>query len=230
MPTSDIGSVFSCRLGLWPYEAKSDDAALGYNSRFWRDSIILSSNSEYTQPLRSIGYLSGLFDFYLPSHGSVSDFRGESPVKTVGLSSDLLLLKKSSKPNHYSAHKKFDRSKKYPLDHKRCVDYEPELRNVLTLRNHELYAETAKRDFASKVRSPGRPDRNDPISELARKFELENPNLYPDPIVKFIFLICRIGEIHFFELFKCYVPKKVWPEYPGSVRVQMGVCIENFYK
>ena len=150
-----------------------------------------------------------LSDFGVLSYGSLSDSRGESPIKPIGLSSNFLHFKPKVRNRMVNRHAKVRKTHQTPIDPKLCVDSESELRNVLTLRNHELYAETAKRDFASKVRSPGRPDRNDPISELARKFELENPNLYPDPIVKFIFLICRIGEIHFFELFKCYVPKKV---------------------
>ena len=47
--SSDIGSVWSGRLGLRTYEAKSDVAALDYNSRLRGDSTVLSSYSESAQ-------------------------------------------------------------------------------------------------------------------------------------------------------------------------------------
>ena len=69
------------RVGLRTYEAKSDVAALDYNSRLRGGVKFLSSYSELTQNLRPIGYFVYLPDFRVPSNGSVSDVRGQSPVK-----------------------------------------------------------------------------------------------------------------------------------------------------
>ena len=56
VPSSEIGSVRSGRLGLRTYETKSDVAALAYFSRLRGDITFLSSYSESTQSLGSAGY------------------------------------------------------------------------------------------------------------------------------------------------------------------------------
>ena len=74
MPSSDIGSVRSDQAGLRAYEAKSELSALAYNSRLRGVVTFLSSDSESTQNMESIGYLSDPLDFCVPSYGSVSEF------------------------------------------------------------------------------------------------------------------------------------------------------------
>ena len=87
VPSSDIGSVRSGRHGFPTSDPEPDFTTWGYNSRLRRASTFLSSDSESTQNLGSIGYLVHLSDFRVPSYGSVSGFRGESLVKAVGLRS-----------------------------------------------------------------------------------------------------------------------------------------------
>ena len=78
MPSSDIGSVRSGRHGVPTSDAETDFTVWAYNSRFWGASTFLSSYSESTQNLGSIGYLVDLSDFRVLSYYSVSDFRLET--------------------------------------------------------------------------------------------------------------------------------------------------------
>ena len=64
MATSDVGSVRSVR-----------HCRLGFSMRLRTYSTFLSSDSEPTQNLGAIGYLSGLSGFRVPRYGAVSDFR-----------------------------------------------------------------------------------------------------------------------------------------------------------
>ena len=84
LPSSDIGSG---RHGVPTSDDEPYFSTWGYNSRLRRVSTFLSSYSESTQNLGSIGYLVDLSDFRALSYGSVSDFRGEPLVKTVKLCS-----------------------------------------------------------------------------------------------------------------------------------------------
>ena len=85
MPSSDFGSVRSCRPRPRTSEVKSFSAALVYNSRLRGVSTFLSSDSESTQNLGSIGNLMDLSDVRVPSYGSVSDFRLEIDQIPMGL-------------------------------------------------------------------------------------------------------------------------------------------------
>ena len=87
VPSSDIGSVRSDRHGVPTSDAELYFTTWGYNSRLRRASTFLNSDSESTQNLGSICYSVHLSDFCVPSYGSVSDFRGESLLKAVGLCS-----------------------------------------------------------------------------------------------------------------------------------------------
>ena len=75
---SDIGSVRSGRHGVPTSDAEGDFTVWIYNSRLRGVSTFLSSYSESTQNLGSIGYLMDLSDFRVLSYGSVSDFRLEA--------------------------------------------------------------------------------------------------------------------------------------------------------
>ena len=85
MPSSDIESVRSGQLGLRTYEPMVDVAALNHNSRLRVDNTFQSSYSGSTQNLGYVGCFWDLSDFRVPSYGSVLDFRGESPVKSIGI-------------------------------------------------------------------------------------------------------------------------------------------------
>ena len=87
VPSSDIGSVRSGRHGVPTSDAETDFTVWAYNSQLRGAGTFLSSYSESTQNLGSTGYLVHLSDFRVRSYGSVSDFRGESPAKPIGLCS-----------------------------------------------------------------------------------------------------------------------------------------------
>ena len=106
VPSSDIGSTRSVRLGPLTYEAKPDVVAVVYNSQLCGDITFLSSYSKYTQNLGSIEYLMDLSDFRVPSYGLVSDLRGESPVKPIGLGSVLLRFKPKIRDRTVTRHMK----------------------------------------------------------------------------------------------------------------------------
>ena len=74
VPSSDIGSVWSSRVGHRTCEVKSD-------------VIVINST------LGSIGYLSELSDFRVRSCGSATELRGEPPTKTGQIHRILLLFK-----------------------------------------------------------------------------------------------------------------------------------------
>ena len=111
--SSKTWSARSSRLGLRTYEAKSDVAALDYNSRLRRDIPFLSS---YSDP----------------------DFEGEFPVKLIGLCSDLLCFKPKVRNRTVTRHTKVRKVHQIAYRPELCLDSESELRNVLTLHNREL--------------------------------------------------------------------------------------------
>ena len=82
VPSSGMGSVRKCRLGIRTNEAKPNDTAVDYNPRFWRDISFLSSYTKSTQVGAPVGHLSDLSVFLVPSYGSVVGFLGESPVQS----------------------------------------------------------------------------------------------------------------------------------------------------
>ena len=140
---SDIGSVRSGWVGLRTYEAKSDINVLDYNSRLRRDSAYPSSYSISTQNVGSIGYLSNLLDFRVSSYGSVSDFRGESPVKPVRICFDLLRFKPKLRNRTVTRHTK-DR-KVIQIWAQKCI-WEIWTQKC---RNRELQAKVVNSDLAS---------------------------------------------------------------------------------
>ena len=71
VPSLDIGSVWSVGPGL-------RTSALTYNSRSREVNTFLSSDSDSTQNLASIGYLVDFSDSRVPSYGSVSGLRLEN--------------------------------------------------------------------------------------------------------------------------------------------------------
>ena len=87
VPSLDIGSVRSDRHGVPNSDGETGVIVWASNSRFRRYIIFLKTDSESTQNLGSIVHLMKLSDFCVSSYGSVSDFRGESLVQTVGLCS-----------------------------------------------------------------------------------------------------------------------------------------------
>ena len=77
-------------------------------------STFLSSDSESTHNLESIGYLSDLSDFRVPSYGSISDFRGESPFKTGQIQRTLLRFKPKLRNRTITRHTKVRKVRQIP--------------------------------------------------------------------------------------------------------------------
>ena len=135
MPSSDIGSVRSDRHGVPTSDGETDVTVWAYNSRLRGASTFLSSYSESTQNLGSIGYLVDLSDFCVLSYGSVSDFRLETDQSPTVWTKD---SPRKSKTEPLLDTEKSESSIKCPIDPEFCVDSENELRNVLPSRNREL--------------------------------------------------------------------------------------------
>ena len=95
-----------------------------------------------------MGYFVDLSDFRAPSYGSVSGFRGESPVEPIGLCSDLLRSKPKVRNRTVARGAKVRKFHQIPFRSQVCIDSESELGNVLPLHNHKLQAAAAKSDFA----------------------------------------------------------------------------------
>ena len=111
---SDIGSVWSAKLGLQTYEAKSDVTALGHNSRLRGDSTFLNSYSKSHKNLGHTGYLVDLSDFRAPRYGSVLNLRSESRAKPIGLCSFFAPFQaENPNPSRNTAHESPKGSDKY---------------------------------------------------------------------------------------------------------------------